>query len=320
VRAFEPVRWLRNRHLQTIAASFPVRSGVPAERLVVALDDGDALIARAWWQPNRPARGTVLLVHGVGGDAESAPVMRAALACYRAGWHVVRLNLRGAGEGVATATSIYHAGLTSDVDAAVRALVRDPAVGRLCVIGISLGGSMLLKLAGEWADAAPEGVSSIATLSAPTDFHAVTEVLERTSTYPYRRYVLGGVIRQALNFARHHPERARFDCDALRRVRTIREYDAIVMVPMHGFASVRDYYDRTTAAPWLPAIRVPTLVVHAEDDPIIPGATVRPALAAASAAVQVARTDHGGHAGWFSGLDTSDTWATRRVLEFIGEP
>jgi len=121
---FRPAGWLGNRHLQTLAAALPISLPSAQERVEIAVPEGGSLIARAWWQPSGRSARTLLLVHGVGGNADSSYVMRAALACHRAGCHVVRLNLRGAGEGVATASSIYHAGLTSDLDHAVRELSR----------------------------------------------------------------------------------------------------------------------------------------------------------------------------------------------------
>jgi pimeloyl-ACP methyl ester carboxylesterase len=111
---FRPSRWLRSGHVQTLRAVLPpprsIFARIRAEPIRLTLPDGNALIARASW--NREARPTAVLVHGVGGSSESPYMLRAWVAFLRAGYHVVRLNLRGAGEGVEHATSIYHAGLT----------------------------------------------------------------------------------------------------------------------------------------------------------------------------------------------------------------
>jgi len=142
------------------------------------LDDGDSLLAYATWQSVLTPRDACLLVHGAGGSSESGYMRRSALALAARGYHVLRLNLRGAGDGVRHASSIYHAGQTQDIDQVVRALSRDPRVARLFLVGYSLGGSQLLKLAGEWGSSAPTAVTGIATLSAPTDFPAVSAVLD----------------------------------------------------------------------------------------------------------------------------------------------
>src|SRR5215472_906958 len=230
-RLFSPPRWLRNRHLQTLGAALPYwatkqGSQRSLERMIFPLEGAGSLLASASWSWNgvrTERRETVILIHGVGGSAESRYVVRSAAAFERTGRHVVRLNLRGAGDGVTLATSMYHAGLTEDVDQVVRSLARDPRVASLLVVGFSLGGSLLLKLAGEWGESPPHSVRAIATLSAPTDFETVSGVLERLATYPYRRYILRNLVHQAVAFAHHHPDHASYDVQRLRNASTIRE-------------------------------------------------------------------------------------------------
>lgn len=312
---FRPWVGLRGAHVQTLCAALPCWTSTRDERVLVPLGDGDSLLAYATWQATPEPRDACLLVHGAGGSSESGYMRRSALALAARGYHVLRLNLRGAGDGVHHASSIYHAGQTADIDEVVRALTRDPRIARLFLVGYSLGGSQLLKLAGEWESSAPAGVAGIATLSAPTDFPAVSAVLDGTRTY--RRAIVRGVVRQAVAFARVHPSRACYDPVRLREARTIREYDEQVMVPMHRFEGIDDYYVSTSSKRWLSSIRVPTLLLHAEDDPIIPAHTVAATLPSASSAVKVEWTACGGHVGWIDGIRTPP-WSARRVSEFFG--
>ena len=335
--SFRVPRWLRNPHLQTLGAAFPLHApprsfARPRDERVEfpispepgvrgqspSVEDG-ALVGFAWW--NEGARRTALLVHGVGGSSESRYLLRAGVALHGAGYHVVRLNMRGAGESVPRAPSLYHAGMSGDLDAAARALAGDPRVVDVSIVGFSLGGNVALKLAGEWGDAPPAGVRAVATISAPTDLVEVAAFMERPRALPYRAWVVRNLVRQARAFALHHPTKAAYDVARLARVRQIREYDEQVIVPMHGFASPRDYYERASSAPHLSSIRVPTLMVHAEDDPMVPGRTVRARIHERSPAVQLAWSDVGGHVGWFAGLDEARwtrTWAMDRVLAFLG--
>src|SRR4029077_2015573 len=94
----------------------------------------------------------------------------------------------------------------------------------------------------------------------------------------YHMYVLQKLVRQATAFARMHPQRARYRVRSLLRLRTIRAYDSLVIAPMHGFGSAEDYYERASAGPFLGRIRIPTLLVHADDDPMVPPTTLRPWL------------------------------------------
>lgn len=324
---FTPPRLFRSPHVQTIGAAVPLFSPPRSHRvsgeeedLRVALDGGGRLHARAWWAPKRaPA---VVILHGIAGSKDSHCCVRAAVAIHRAGYHTVRLDMRGAGDSVVDAPSLYHAGLTSDLDRVVRQLASDRRVSGVLVLGFSGGGSQALKLAGEWGDAPPAGVLAVASISAPLDYTRVAARMDTLVCLPYRFHVLRGLVDRARAFAEHHPERARYRLADLDRIKRFRTYDSSIIVPMHGFSDVDRYYWEASSGPYLGKVRVPTLVLHAEDDPMVPIDTVRPWLADASKSVRVRTTRHGGHIGWLAGLDESSWikgWATSEALAFFAE-
>jgi predicted alpha/beta-fold hydrolase len=322
---FRTPAWLSNRHVQTLGAALPLhapRSFVPEgathERIEVPIGDAGALAADAWWlDGTRPA---AIVVHGVGGFSESRYVVRAARALHRAGYHVVRLNLRGAGAGMPLATSLYHAGISSDLLATVNAIGNDARVESIAVLGFSLGGNVTLKMAGEIGGNVPSKLRAITTVSAPLDFTEVSRVMESRRNLPYRAWVLKGLVGQARAFARKHGPSCGYDARGLWRIRSIRDYDARVIVPMHGFPSVDEYYVEASCGPLLGNVRLPALLVHADDDPIVPGRTVKPFLDRLPPSIEVAWTENGGHVGWYSGFEESawlDSWPLRRALEFF---
>lgn len=326
--AFRPPRWLRSPHLQTIAGTVPVyappRSHVRSEEedLRVPLGaDGHLLHARAWWQARERAP-TVVILHGIAGSKDSLCCLRAAVALHRAGYHAVRLDMRAAGESVVDAPSLYHAGLTTDLDLTVRWLAVHPRVESVLVLGFSGGGSVALKLAGEWGGDAPSAVRAVATISAPLDY---VTVAARMDTFPcalYRYHVLGGLLERARVFAERHPTRAHYKVADLHGIKRFRAYDGSVIVPMHGFESVDRYYREVSSGPLLGSIAVPSMIIHAEDDPMVPITTVRPWLGAASATVRTALSQHGGHIGWVGGFDEASWikgWAMTHALAFFAE-
>ena len=318
---FRAPRFLRNPHVQSLGAALPfwTRSAPPFEAMRIPLPGGGALRARASWQPHGE-RTAVVLVHGVGGSTESSYVRRAGMALHEAGFHVVRLNLRGAGDSMPDAPTLYHAGLVEDPQVALEAVARDPRVKDVALLGFSLGGNVSLKLAGTWGAAVPSYVRAVATVSAPLDLVETSRALETLRTLPYRGYVLRKLLSQGREFAELHPGAARYDGAKLRRLRTIRAYDEEVVAPMHGFCDAHDYYVNTSSGPGLADVRVRTLVIHAEDDPMIPAVSVKRWLRDASPAVRVAWSARGGHVGWFGGVgETSwvNTWAIDRVLAFL---
>ena len=317
--AFSPPWLLRSPHVQTLGAALPLHLGVPlgvrAQALRVPIDGG-ALHASAGWQHG--ARPAVILVHGVGGSIDSHYVVRAARAFHGAGFHVVRLNQRGAGSSLGHVPSLYHAGLTADLRAAARFVGAMDGVQSVALVGFSLGGNCALKLAAE--PDASSCLRAVVSISAPLDLAATCRLLNRPLRRPYERYVLRALLAQARAFAAHHPARPGFDVARLARVKSLWDYDDAVVAPMHGLGTAAQYYAQMSAGPALPNIGVPTLLVHASDDPMVPGSTVEPFLPRRSRAVELAWSARGGHVGWFGGLAPSDwtrTWAVDRALEFL---
>lgn len=318
--AFSPPRWFANPHVQTIASSLPLWAAPVASELRYVPIAAGRLHAHASWHPGGAAAHTVVLVHGVGGSHASRYLVRAATHLFRAGHHVVRLDLRGAGASIPDVRELYHAGLTEDIAVTLADLAGDPRVAGLSVVGYSLGGNTSLKLAGEWGESPPPYVRAVVAISPPLDLDEASRGLERRRSYVYRQYVLRKLIEQGVSFARHHPERARYDVRAVRRARSLREYDRTVVVPMHGFASVEDYYARSSSGPFLPRITVPTLLVYAEDDPMVPASSMRPWLRGASSAVRLAISDRGGHVAWLGGMSQAGfvaTWPMGEAERFL---
>jgi predicted alpha/beta-fold hydrolase len=340
---FRLPRWLRSAHVQTLGAAAPLfcpppsHAAIPTEELRLPLAAGGAhrLHARAWWARENGEvvrRPIVVVVHGIGGSSLSRYVVRAAVAIHRAGYHVVRLDLRGAGASVPDAPSLYHAGLSEDLGEVAAHLARDPRASRVALLGFSGGGSMALKLAGELGDPGElgerlrrevgEALAAVVSISAPLDYARVGAWMDTVARLPYRFHVLRGLATGAREFARQHPHRVHYRPGDVKRMSTFRHYDSTIIVPMHGFTDVDAYYASASPGPWLPKVRVPTLLIHADDDPMVPGSSVRPWLAGASSAVRVALTPHGGHLGWVAGLDEASWitgWSMQRALAFLDE-
>lgn len=334
VRSELPIpRWFRSAHVQTIGAAVPIhvrpRSYVdaPVELLRVPVTNGH-VHAKAWWstahQPSGAAspRVAVVIVHGIAGSSDSHCCVRAAVALHRAGYHAVRMDMRAAGASVADAPSLYHAGLTDDLDAVVRHLERDPRISGVAVLGFSGGGSIALKLAGEWASRAPRSILAVASVSAPLDYTRVAPRMDGWACLPYRFHVLRGLLDRARRFAELHPTRAHYRPADLTRMKRFRAFDRDVIGPMHGFEDVDAYYAAASAGPWLRHVEVPTMILHAADDPLVPGESVVPWTRHASPRVRAEITAHGGHLGWLGGLDEDSwvtSWSARRVLDFLGD-
>ncbi len=264
--------------------------------------EGDLSTAegRAHQEPERPAPrpGTpvplVLLVHGLGGSAESFYLRRAAQAALDRGWASLRFNLRGADmEG----EDFYHAGLSGDLHAALAS----PEVAGyrpVYAVGFSLGGNPVLRMAAEGAD---PRLAAVAAVSPPLDLGACAEAFDRPGRALYRSYLLSGLKQMYAAVAARRP--VPLPVPEVRRIRRIQEWDDRLVAPRHGFADARDYYRRMSAGPLLGRLRVPALVVAAEDDPLVPPEVLRPSLAAAPPHLETRWISGVGHLGFSERVD-----------------
>ncbi len=246
-----------------------------------------------------PGAATTLLValHGLGGSIESSYLKRFASAAVGRGYACLRFDLRGAGGDSA---DFYHAGLTSDL-AAVLAAPRLASFSQIVLVGFSLGGQLALRWAGELEDAGDPRLAAVAGVCSPLDLDLGAGAIDAWFNAPYRAWILSGLCELADRVERFRP--LPVDRAARRRIATIREWDTRIVAPRWGFASAEDYYRKVSAAGTLGGIRRPSWIVLAQNDPMVPPATVRAALERASAAVEVTWTRRGGHVGFPAHLD-----------------
>jgi predicted alpha/beta-fold hydrolase len=216
------------------------------------------------------AAGLVILVHGLGGSAESSYLRRAARVAHGLGLDTLRLNLRGADPA---ARDFYHGGLTAELHAAVAA----PAFAGhewIGVLGYSMGGHVALRYAAEVAD---PRVIAVAAICAPLHLRTVSQEFDRPSRWLYRYWVLRHLRRCFAELERAGaPLPSRFA--AIRQARTFRRWDSLTVVPRFGFADADDYYERASAAAALHRLRVPCLLVASEIDPVITPRAIEPYL------------------------------------------
>jgi uncharacterized protein len=318
---FQPLPLLSNPHVQTLVAFWlrGARCPPPDREVMVRLPDGDALLLydnapRAW----RPGAPVALLLHGLTGSHTSTHVQRPAFALLRRGVRVVRMDLRGAGKGLRLARGAYHAGRTEDVRAALEEVHRWSPASPLLLYGVSLGGNLALKLAGEAADRPVDGLVRVAALAPPIDLVRCAELLALPRNRIYESNFVRDLVASERRRRHYFP-----DLPPLRfpRKMTVRLFDDLYTAPRNGFADALDYYRRSSAAPLVARIGVPTFILTARDDPFIAVEPFEELKAPPHVRVQIA--PYGGHVG-FLGRDGAGgiRWADRRVVEWLlgGEP
>jgi predicted alpha/beta-fold hydrolase len=232
------------------------------------------------------------------------------------GFSVILLNQRNCGGTEQLAEGLYHSGLTADADHVIREIADTDSVSRVIVAGYSLGGNLALKLAGDYGADPPRQLKGICAVSPVMELEACVEALERRENLVYQWNFVRGLRARMRRKARWHP--GRFPLEPLGRIRTVRQFDEAYTAPHFGFAGASDYYHRASAMRVIDRIRVPALIITAEDDPFVPPGPFRDARLAANPHLEVHVTRHGGHCGFISAAANGHDgyWAEWRIVEF----
>lgn len=311
---FAPSFWGRSGLVQTALAAVG-RPPTPAPRLERwDTPDGDFLRVHTW--AGAPGRPRVLLLHGLEGGVASRYVGEFARLLAPIGWTLVLLEFRSCGEPNRLLRS-YHSGETGDLAFVVAELLRRDPTTPLFAVGFSLGGNVLLKWLGEVGDRAPAPLCAAAAVSPPFDLEVAARACDRRAGGAIARHFLRTLVPKAIAKARRFPQV--LDEAAVRRCRSFAAFDDLVTAPLHGFASAVDYWRSSSCAQFLSAIRKPTLVIAAGDDPLVPAQVWPRAAMAASPVLVGAFSPHGGHCAFAGGGPPwrPRRWAEAEVLRFF---
>ena len=318
-RPFTPPPWLTNPHLQTLVARFRRRphllAAVPSEERLFQVDPQSQIKGVCSWQPGRQAPGLVL-VHGLEGCHDS-PYMRGIThKAWHAGLHVIRLNQRNCAGTEHLTPTLYNAGLSRDIRAVVDELAGKDGIEALWVAGYSMGGNLVLKMAGEAGETCRvlRGVAAVCPNVNPAPCVAA---LEQRQNWLYHQYFLRKLKARVERKARVFP--GKWDLSLLNNIRTVSQFDDAYTAPDGGYRNAADYYERSGARHVLESIRVPTLLMTAQDDPFIPFASFDISRIRTNPCIQLVTTAKGGHCGFLqqARVNEDERWAENRIIEFI---
>jgi predicted alpha/beta-fold hydrolase len=325
VQSFVPRRGFRNAHAQTLAGNFLPRTNIlpaPEERLFQVEEDAQVL-CHCHWQPGDRKHDalTVVIVHGLEGSSESQYVLGTGSKAWRAGMNVVRMNMRNCGGTEELTPTLYHSGLSMDVGAVARTLVEQDSLKHIALVGYSMGGNLVLKLAGEWGHGingqhAPKELIAVAGVSPAMDLAPSADALHDLQNRMYEWKFMRGLRNRFRRKAALFPDR--YDLRYLQNLRTIREFDDQITARYSGFTSADDYYTRASSSRSAEFIAVPALVIHSTDDPFIRMTPETRAKLLANPHVTYLETQHGGHCAFLADANGYDgRWAEKQVIEFF---
>lgn len=323
---FLPHPWLRGGHVQTLASFFLLRHIhlPPGEERLVEVAPG--IKVRCWcrWQPGVARREalTLIVVHGLEGSSESQYMTGVARNGLAVGMNVVLMNQRNCGGMDQYAPTLYNSSLSGDVAAVARDLIEHDRIAHFALAGFSMGGNLVLKLAGEWGREGPAEFRAVGAVCPAMDLAPSADALHEPSNRIYEYYFLLQLFRRFRQKAKLFPRD--FDVARLRGVSTLRLFDDRVTAHYCGFTGADDYYARASASRVVDRIAVPALIIHAANDPFIRVRTETKEKIKANSHITYIETNDGGHCAFIgestNAPDYDGRWAEREVVKFVAEP
>lgn len=274
------------------------------------------MLAHCRWQASPKDRMTVVLWHGMEGSTASVYMLAIAQKAFALGFNVVRVNFRNCGGTEHLTPTLYHGGLSEDLRAVISELIEHDGLDRFCLIGYSLGGNLVLKLAGEYGDSPPAQILGICAVSPSVDLSASADAICRRSNWIYHQDFLRRMRKRIYVKKQFYPDL--YDVTDMKSVRTIRDFDERYTSRAHGFDGAADYYLKSSSIRTMDRIRIPTLIIHAEDDPFIPFAPLQNPALTQNPYILFIATKKGGHVAFVGArMDGEDRfWAENRAVEF----
>jgi len=305
----------------TIAAAFvPRKFELPTgEDRLFQVDAESRILGRCHWQPGKRRDAPVIVIlHGLEGSSESNYVCGIAEKAFRLGFHAVRLNQRNCGGTETLTPTLYNSGMSGDYRALLEELSSGDGFKQIFFVGYSMGGNLVTKMAGEFGGAAPKALRGVCVVCPAMDLGACADALELRENFFYQRHFVKGLMARYARKAKLFPER--YPQSGIGAVRSVREFDDKITAPQFGYRDAQDYYEVVGAKKVVAQVRVPMLMITAQDDPFVPYRLFQRANPAQNPAIRFVATEHGGHCGFISNRSGAERfWAEQRIVQFCDE-
>ncbi len=302
----------------TIAAAYwPRRFTLPKaeQRLFRVAEDSQLLGQCHWQQAKRLDVPVIAIVHGLEGSSDSDYVLGIAEKAYHRGFHVVRLNQRNCGGTEKLTPTLYNSAMSADYRAVLEELAKNGGLTQIFFVGYSMGGNLVTKMAGEYGHAVPRALRGVCTVCPAIDLAASVDALEKRENYFYQRWFVKGLMARYARKVKLFPKI--YSLRGFGKICTVREFDDSITAPCFGYRDAEEYYEAAGARKVVARLRVPMLMITAQDDPFVPYESFLAALVEENPAIQFVAPKHGGHCGFISRYGGAERfWAEARVIDF----
>lgn len=285
-----------------------------AEERLFEVAPGTRILGHCHWQAEPKAAPTIVLVHGLEGSSDSGYMRGTAERAFAAGFNAIRLNQRNCGGTEKLTPTLYNSGLSADFRAVLKELIERDRLGEIFFVGYSMGGNLVLKMAGELGAAVLAELRGVCGVGASLNLEECVAATELPRNAFYEWYFVAKLKRRMRKKIELFPEI--YSANGLDRVRSLREFDDQFTAPHSGYQGAADYYFRASALRVVAEIRVPTLILYAEDDPLVPASTFAHPEVTGNPNIEIHGVKNGSHCVFLSSDPAERFWAEARVVEF----
>jgi uncharacterized protein len=321
MQKFKPHTLLHNPDLMTIAANFwqrPVPLLASSVTRWFETEPGTKIRAECHWQRDARQHSTLVILHGLEGSCDSGYIRGTAEKAWVAGFNVVRMNQRNCGGTEEMTNTLYHSGLSGDVLAVVTELIEQDGMPEVFAVGFSMGGNLVLKMAGELGADAPDELRAVVAVAPALDLAACADALAEPRNFIYERHFVRRLKRRMRLKASLFPELFPLkDITEFEGIATVRDFDELITARFCDFRGASDYYARSSAAVVVADIRLPTLIITSKDDPFVPYRPFQNPAITGNPNITLIATERGGHCAFISregGVERF--WAEARIAEY----
>jgi hypothetical protein len=324
MQKFKPHALLRNPHAMTIAANFwrrPVPLLAGSVTRWFETEPGTKVRGECHWRADAVKRPTLVILHGLEGSCDSGYIRGTAEKAWVAGFNVVRLNQRNCGGSERMSNTLYHSGLSGDVLAVVTELIEQDGTPEVFAVGFSMGGNLVLKMAGELGGDAPDELRAVVAVAPALDLAACADALAEPRNFIYERHFVKRLKRRMQLKAKLFPELYPLaEIGGFGEIATVRDFDDLVTARFCDFRDAGDYYARSSASVVASEIRLPTLIITSKDDPFVPFAPFENPAIRNNPNITLVATERGGHCAFISRETGAERfWAEARIVEYCAQ-
>jgi hypothetical protein len=305
----------------TIAANFwrrPVPLLAGSVTRWFETEPGTKVRGECHWRADAVKRPTLVILHGLEGSCDSGYIRGTAEKAWVAGFNVVRLNQRNCGGSEKMSNTLYHSGLSGDVLAVVTELIEQDGMPEVFAVGFSMGGNLVLKMAGELGGDAPEELRAVVAVAPALDLAACADALAEPRNFIYERHFVKRLKKRMRLKASLFPELFPLaEIGGFGEIATVRDFDDLITARFCNFRDAGDYYARSSASVVVSQIRLPTLIITSKDDPFVPFAPFENPAIRNNPNITLVATERGGHCAYISAENGMERfWAEARIVEY----